>query len=374
MRVGSLIDAHRSGAARGSHIKKAAISAVQISITAGVLWLVFHDPQKRAEMVAALRNAHPQWLLIGFAFCGTVELIAGLRWRLLLRVQSIDLGWRRVFTLLMIGVFFNFFVPGGTGGDMVKIFYLLKETPRRRAHALLSVLVDRLVGLFSLIALGSFFLTMHWHWLTDNPITARYVWPAVIILGCSCCGIAASFVITGCGLVHKLPASIPGRDRLTELAMAYHLYGRAWRPTLAAFLMSVVAHFCYFATFWSAAKSLENAQVHVPTFGQMATIMPIVNTISSMPISLGGVGVREGLFQVFLSNLAGVTQAVAVVISSTGYLLTLGWGLIGGLCYLLYRPSEHAGLREITAEVTAFEHEVAAKELALESAATKRKG
>ncbi len=59
------------------------------------------------------------------------------------------------------------------------------------------------------------------------------------------------------------------------------------------------------------------------------------------------------------------------MISSVGYLLTLGWGLIGGLIYLCYRPSEHARLREIKAEVRAFEHTVAEEEIALEVAAEK---
>lgn len=354
-------------------MKKAAITTVQIAITAAVLWVVFHDPQKRSEMIAALAEANLSWLFLGFAFCGGVEFFAGMRWRLLLRVQGIYLPWPRVLMLLMIGVFFNFFVPGGTGGDMVKIFYLLKETPGRRAPALLSVLVDRLIGLFSLIALTAVFLSSNWHRLTDHAETAQYVWPAIIILGGSLVAIASSFIVTGCGLTHKLPAAMPGRDKLGELAMAYNLYGRAWRAMLLAFFISLAAHFGYFATFWCAAKSLGTTGTRVPTFGELCTIMPIVNTLTSMPISLGGVGVREGLFQVFLSHLFQVSEAVAVVVSSTGYLLTLGWGLVGGFLYILYRPSEHAKLREITAEITAFEHEIAEQEIEAETVAEKEK-
>ena len=84
-------------------------------------------------MASTLRNANASWLLLGFVMYGLVELVAGWRWRMLLRVQGIDLGWFRIFSLLLIGVFFNFFIPGGTGGDVVKIYYLLKETPGK-AH------------------------------------------------------------------------------------------------------------------------------------------------------------------------------------------------------------------------------------------------
>jgi hypothetical protein len=78
--------------------------------------------------------------------------------------------------------------------------------------------------------------------------------------------------------------------------------------------------------------------------------------------------VREGLFEVFLGQLCHVSAAVAVMISSVGYFLTLGWGLIGGVIYMFYRPSEHARLREIQAEVRAFEHSVAEEEIAHEAA------
>jgi hypothetical protein len=63
-----------------------------------------------------------------------------------------------------------------------------------------------------------------------------------------------------------------------------------------------------------------------------------------------------------------VSEAVAVVTSSTGYILTLMWGLIGGVVYLFYRPTEHARLREIRSEVATLEHAVAEEEVALEIA------
>lgn len=353
-------------------MRKVALTTLQLAITLGVLWIVFHDPAKRAEMWSALGRADPWWLAAGLLIYGCVEMIAVFRWQLLLRVQEIHLGWHRVFMLLMIGLFFNFFAPGGTGGDMVKIFYLLKETPGRRAHAFLSALVDRLIGIFSLVTLAGVLIATHWRWLMASQEAAQYVWAALGILALCVLGIAISFVITGCGLVGRIPKKMPGRDTLAELAMAYNLYGRAWKSTGAAWLISIAAHFGYFATFWCAARAVGSAGVKVPTMGELCAIMPIVNTIIALPISVGGVGVREGLFQVLLSNLAGVTEAVAVVVSSTGYLLTLAWGLVGGVLYILYRPSEHARLHDISAEVAAFEHTVAEDEIAAEKRARER--
>ena len=352
-------------------VKRAVLTALQIFVTLAVLFFVFRDPAKRAEMARALGSADRRWLLAGTLVFGAVELIAVVRWQWLLRVQAIYLSWKRLTVLAFIGIFFNFFVPGGTGGDVVKIFYLLKETPAKRGPAVLSVLVDRILGLLGLIALAAFFIVARWDWLVSTPATAQAVGTALLIVGGACGAVLFSFVISGLGLMHRLPAGLPGRDTFCEIALAYNLYARAWKPTLGAFLISVAGNLGYFATFYCAAQAFRSVGGNLPTYTDLCAVMPVINTLVSLPISIGGLGLREGLFQMFLVPLCGVSDALAVVISSTGYFLTLAWGLAGGVLYAFYRPSEHARLREIEAEVATVEHSLALEELALEARARK---
>ena len=347
-------------------MKKAAFTTLQIAVTLAILYFVFRDPAKRTEMAAALTRANPLWLFLGALTYGLVEIVAGTRWQLLLRVQGVVLSWKRVFALVMIGLFFNFLIPGGTGGDVVKIFYLLKETAGQRTAAVLSVFMDRIIGLIGLIVLSAFFTATRWSWLMSTAETAQYVWLVFIILGGSIAALAFSFIVTGLGLVHRLPARMPGRDRLAELALAYNLYGRAWKPSLWAFLLSILAHLGYSATFYAAVLSFSSSEARTPPVGEFFPIATIVNTIVCLPVSIGGIGVREGLFQAFLGNLSGVSPAIAVVMSSTGYVLMLFWGLVGAAIYLGYRPSEHARMREMREKVAATEHDVAELEIARE--------
>src|SRR5207249_9910343 len=93
----------------------------------------------------------PHWIFAGIFAYGIVEILAALRWQILLRVQGVNLTFSRVACLMMIGILFNPLMPGGTGGDVIKIFYLIKETPGKKVQALLAVLMDRLIGLFGLI-------------------------------------------------------------------------------------------------------------------------------------------------------------------------------------------------------------------------------
>jgi uncharacterized membrane protein YbhN (UPF0104 family) len=357
---------------QGNNWKKALLTTGQVAITLTVLFFVFRDPTKRAEMAKDLANANHLWLLAGFAFYGIVELIGVYRWHLLLRVQGIYLHWTRLIALLLIGLFFNYFIPGGTGGDVVKIFYLLKETPGQRGPALLSVLVDRIFGVVALCLFAGVLSITHWSWLTSGPESSRYVWATLVLLVSSLGGLHFTYIVTKHGWIHKLPAKFPGRDKLGELALAYNLYGKAWGVCLAALLISIAAHLGYYSVFYCAAESFRGTADRIPSLRELCVIMPVVSTITAMPISLGGIGVREGLFQVFLGELCGVTPGVAVLISSVGYFLTLAWGLVGGLVYLFYRPSGHARLRQIKAEVGDLEHTMAAEEMAQEVAAEEK--
>jgi glycosyltransferase 2 family protein len=348
-------------------MKRVLLTLLQLALTVGIVWWVFRDPTKRAEIVTTLSHGDKSWLFIGFLGYGFVEFISAGRWQILLRVQGFALSFRRVLALTMIGVFFNFFIPGGTGGDAVKMYYLVKETPGRRGTAILSVIVDRLIGLLALIVFAGVLIGMKWRWLTASPDTLHWVWLALAILGASLLFLAVSFVITGFGLVHRLPTTMPGRDKLAELAMGYNVYGKAWRPTTIAFVLSVVAHFGNYGVFYCAIRALGSSGMSIPTLAEFYAIMPVIGTITSLPISVGGVGWREKLFEDLLGGLCGASPGVAVAISSSGFLLTLAWGLVGGMIYLCYRPSEHARLREIRAEVREMEHALAEEEVAIET-------
>jgi len=93
--------------------------------------------------------------------------------------------------------------------------------------------------------------------------------------------------------------------------------------------------------------------------------MPIERTISALPISFAGVGVREKVLQIMLHGLCGVPEAVAALIGSMSFLIILFCCLPGGLVYFFYKPSgeiKHVKLREMQREVATLEHEISEAE------------
>ena len=259
-------------------MKKILAAIFQIAVTLAVLYWVFHDPQKRAQMGVALRAADYRWIAGAIFAYLMVEVAAGIRWHILLKVQRIHLSVPRVAGLFLIGMFYNQFLPGGTGGDIMKSYLLLKETPGKATGALLAVVFDRMVGLVALIAITGTLIGLRYDWLTQLPETRNLVWILLAVLGSAVLMLVTSFVVSGANLAHKLPQRFPGRERLIELSAAYHLYAHHWRATLAALGASIVAHLATFATFLCVAYAFR-AKVAVIDF---FAIMPIERTISSL--------------------------------------------------------------------------------------------
>ncbi len=342
-------------------MKKIFITLLQLAVTIAVLYWVFHDPNKRAQMGVALRTADYTWIAIGIVIYLVVEIAAAARWQVLLRVQDIHLTLPRMSGLFFIGMFYNQFLPGGTGGDIMKSYLLLKETPGKKVGALLAVLFDRLVGLIALVTLTGTLIILRYSWLAQTHETRQLLWVLLIVLGSSIVFLLTTFVISGFNLVHWLPEHFPGRGRLIEVSAAYHLYARHWPGTLLAFGASLVAHLATFATFLCVAYAFR-AKVAIVDF---FAVMPIERTISALPISFAGVGVREKVLQIMLHGLCGVPEAVAVLIGSMSFLIILFCCLPGGIVYFFYKPSgeiKHVKLREMQREVATLEHEISEAE------------
>jgi uncharacterized protein (TIRG00374 family) len=338
-------------------MKKVIVTLFQVAVTIAVLYWVFHDPHKRAQMWEALKQADYRWVGVALIAYIAVEVTAAIRWHVLLKVQRINLSVPRVSGLFLIGMFYNQFLPGGTGGDIMKSYLLLKETPGKATGALLAVVFDRMVGLVALITITGVLIGLRFEWLTQLKETRSLVWILLAVLGSSVLMLLTSFVVSGANLARKLPHRFPGREKLIELSAAYHLYAHHWRATLAAFALSIVAHLSTFATFLFVAFAF---QAKVPVLDFFA-IMPVERTISALPISFAGVGLREKIFQIMLNGLCGVPEAVAVLIGSMSFLVVLACSAPGGIVYFFYKPSgqkTHVKLKEMMREVETLEHEI----------------
>src|SRR3990172_3826722 len=140
---------------------------VRISITLTIL-IYLGFKVHWTELGRQFMQSDPVWLFTACILLGFSFLFASIRWWFLLKVQDIFLPLKTVTALTLIGQFFNAFLLGSTGGDVVKIFYIVRYSPLKKTNATLSIIIDRALGLFILLSLTLAVLPWQLRYLVQN--------------------------------------------------------------------------------------------------------------------------------------------------------------------------------------------------------------
>ena len=305
----------------GDNARKRIAFAAKAAVTAGLVWLVLRgvDFSAALERMAGLSAA---------AAAGAVALlmlhcfVAGWRWRMIMRLFGPALPLAASIRLFFEGYFFNNALPSTIGGDGVRI-YRANRMGLPLAASVNGVLLDRvtgLTGLVILVAVGQPLLYAH-----VEDTSTRLAFAAIVLAGVA--GVAAMI------LARRIPERLlPARLRepvhkLSEATHAAYLYPAVSLPVLG---LSVVVH------------GLIVASVHVIAIGlgldvglfESLVLVPAVILLSTVPVSIGGWGLREGLMVVAL-GLAGVPADAALSVSILFGLAQIAAGLPGGALWLM---------------------------------------
>ena len=312
---------------------------IKITLTAGILGYLFFQVDW-AQLGAEFAKTKPWWyaLAILITLCGMI--LTAFRWRWLLRIQGIPLTLRKAFSLTFIGMFFNAFFLGTTGGDITKLYYITKEAPDRKARAVLSVVMDRAIGLFALLFIG----------LLTLPFKARVLWQdddtrllSLTLLSLFAIGLAGLLFVfltpfqKAPQSFKNLWAKVPGNEIVATMIEGIKQHGRSARLTFAAFSLSLLLQFFLLLGGWFLAFALE-IPVSLVT---IMIILVIVQVAISLPISIGGHGVREGVvivlfmaFGIIGQEDSAVGTETAIAFSILFFSLQLFCSLVGGVVYL----------------------------------------
>ena len=201
----------------------------------------------------------------------------------------------------------------------------MRAVPEKKVDATLTVLMDRLAGLASLIALAAGVLAVRYHWMLRSAAVIKLVHAMMALLG-------VSAVLLLLGILAARSTSLSAErlpEKLRGVLHALQRYGADWKRTAAAAATTLVAHGFYYVTFCCAARALTHGGV--PSFVDVFSVMPVVNTLVALPISLGGIGLRESLFQVLLHDLTGTTKAVGALIGTVGFGIQAMWAALPGV-------------------------------------------
>ncbi|HEY5891891.1 MAG TPA: lysylphosphatidylglycerol synthase transmembrane domain-containing protein [Chthoniobacterales bacterium] len=313
-------------------MKKWLIFSLQALVSVALLTWLFWEQDFRAQAAQALTSAHGGWLFFGWLAAGFGNFLGVIRWGIFLRMNNIPIGPWETVRLSFIGLFFNNFLLGAVGGDVVKIVWLVaKGYPRH--NAVLSAIMDRLSGVGALVVCSATFMLLRIDWLTQSAVVAHVIHFVFVYLAIIVVLLLVSFLMASRGFVDRLPKWAPARAQIVDFTAAYFQFVAAWPRTLVAALISVFMLIAHFITFYCAARAFG---VDIPILDFMA-LMPAVDIISALPVSLGGFGVRETTLITLLGDLCGVPRASATAVGIGGALLYMAWGIGGALLLPTYR-------------------------------------
>jgi len=282
---------------------------------------------------------NPAWALILWVVGGLNIVAVNWRWSILLAAKQFPSSFKITFPLTLIGMFFNYAVPGAIGGDMIKAFYLAKDHPQRKMQSFSTILLDRLIGLYAMtwLALCSV--------LIDVPLILSN--NKLKLLGL---GIALAFVAQTIFLALSFSGRLKDKFQflhkvkiVNKLYEVLHSYRQQPEVLIKTFFISLLSQLITIFFLWLVGLALHETSIPISTFLFAA---PIGFVISALPISPAGIGVGQVAFLVLFQLHSGQPTQLGQISISILQLILLTWGLIGAFFYI-------KGRKEITAEVMA---------------------
>lgn len=237
-----------------------------------------------------LRNLDVAWFTLGVACYLITVMLAGARWWWLLKVNGMNVSLLEALRFTWIGVFFNTVFPGSTGGDVLKALYIMKRCPGHRVEALVSVGVDRILGLGSLALLGAICVLF----AVDQFTTiAAGIWG--VILGVGALGVVAFSrrlrqLVRLKWLLNRLPSRLRSALQMVDKAIFFY---RDQRAVIGVSLfLGMLNH--VLSVFAVVCLGIAIG-VGMPTF-EYFVLVPVINIASAIPIAPNGWGFGEILY------------------------------------------------------------------------------
>lgn len=250
-------------------------------------------------------------LLFVFALYPITIVISGMRWKTLLATHGINPTLGTVVRLTWMGLFANNVFIGANGGDLLKAWSISRRTPGLRITAAMTVLLDRIIGLFSFMLIGGVSI----FFVSDHPALVAPSQMVMVMLGSVVVGGSLYFSERFRNLVRfpQLLQRLPFSSKLVKLDQSVFHFRQHPGVLGQCIGYSMVIQLVSVACIWGIARSL-GLSIAMSYF---LVFLPLIFTAGAVAPSIAGLGVLEGLFQQFFS-LPGVgatpSSAVALCI------------------------------------------------------------
>ena len=312
-------------------MKKPLIWLAKLGVMGGLLGVLYRHVDF-AAFRGALAGLGGGWLPLIYALFLLNTTLSAWKWQMLLAADGVRVPLPRLLSSYLIGTFFNLFLPSSIGGDSYRVVDVRRHGGAAKSFA--SVFADRLTGFLALAIWGLLFSAVGWSSLPDK----RILWLPVLVFGLMATMVFALVQRTWLVAVlrflrfdrlKKLDAFL---HRFLDSMAGYHadraLLAKVFSISLFFQMMAMVIIFCI-----SRAMGWQMPFIYFSIF------VPLITLGEALPISIFGIGVRDSLYVFFFSQ-GGASREQALSMALVYVLITTVYSLLGGVLFLLRRPSE----------------------------------
>ena len=285
-----------------------------------------------------LQNVNFKWLLPLMLLGPTSMLFLSIRWKEILLKYKIDIPILQATQIISGGQFFNTFMPGSTGGDVLKFVTMRRLLQNQESEIFASIILDRLFGIIALLLLATIgiivepkFLYKSYVLLKQSPIKTAI--ECVVLISV----IAASTLIYFYRHKHPFVIKIKNTIKKTKDLFLTRLINTKVATT--ALSLSIAIHCISFMRFYCLSHSIG---INI-SYASVSVVVPIVLIVTMIPVSINGHGVRE-LILISYFTLVGITgkpgletSELAISVSFLFVLNDFVLALIGGLWFSRFK-------------------------------------
>jgi uncharacterized protein (TIRG00374 family) len=300
-------------------------------LTAIVLWSA-----SPGAVLEAARGADARWILAAVALVVVDRALMAYRWIVLL--EPLGPGRRpplgRVLRIFFISTFAGTFLPGSVGGDAVRA-YSLSRLNVPPGIAVASVLMDRVLGVLSIVIVGAAGLMLAGR--SDLLSERATLIPLVAAAGGCVLAAAVVFTESAASIAQRAAASLPAprlRAIAEDLAQATRAYARYHGALANVLAGSLAVQVLRILQAWALGRAIGIESGPAVYFA----FVPLILLVMLLPITVNGIGTSQAAFVWFFTR-ANVTEADAFVLSVLFLALGVIGNLPGGVLYA-FRPKQ----------------------------------
>ena len=300
--------------------------AFKILIAITILVFLYKVDRFKTEDFEGLKDSW-QWVVVGGLALTPCLLVGALRLKVLLGGVGLKCRFGQTLSWTMIGVLFDVVMPSSTGGDFIKVFYVVRAFGRgQRGVAGTCVFVDRIVGLVGLMLYGLFVCLVSWDAIGADEKLSQVAYILMAVCACTFVGflVFGSKRVRDSGLRRAFTKRLPFGEAIERVYLG--LAGIRRRALLAVLGLSVLNHAFLSGVLLIFAKGLG---IEIDVAGALV-VLPLALFLNSFGV-FGGVGVGQAafdyLFETMLGCAKGVGASLATVFHVVGAIVKVLFGL-----------------------------------------------